>query len=385
MLIGAVRRFIRSEVVPLEVELDQDAYELPPEDKARLVEIVKEMGLYLIDVPTEYGGPGLDAVTRTLVAEETAQHRAGLYAPAYGVFGPGGGLAQLYSASEEQKANYLLPMLAGHKRGCFALTEPSGGSDPARSIQTSARMNGDSWVLNGSKIFISNADTADFALVFARTDKEKGRDGITCFIVDTDTPGFEVRRIVHTLRTSHPATEISLDDVHVPNLNVLGDVGGGFALADSMLTLFRITYAAGCVGVAAAAHRMATDYCTQRVTFGEPLSQRQAIQWMLVDNEIDIRTSRWLCLAAASKADAGEPFRFETAMAKLHATEAASQVVDRAMQIHGGYGVSRDLPLERWWRELRIRRIGDGPSEVQRIIMARDLTSKRVPAGAIPQ
>jgi alkylation response protein AidB-like acyl-CoA dehydrogenase len=232
---------------------------------------------------------------------------------------------------------------------------------------------GDEWVINGSKIFISGADRADFGLVFARTDPAKGRQGITCFIVDTDTPGFNVRRIVHTLRSALYATELQFEDMRVPHENILGEEGMGFYIANETLTRNRIPYSAGCVGVAVAAQRMAIAYARQRETFGELLARRQAIQWTIVDNEIDIRTSRWLVLAAAQKADSGEAFRFEAAMAKLVATEGAGRVVDRAIQVHGGYGITKDLPLERWYRELRIRRIGEGPSEIQRIIMARDL------------
>jgi acyl-CoA dehydrogenase len=372
IIVQTVRRFVQEEIVPLEAELDPDATELPREDHDRLTAMVKEMGFYGVDIPAEYGGPGLPLVTRTLMAEEMSQHRAGLYAPCYGVFG-GGGLAQLFEANEEQKQKYLYPMLRGEKHGFFALTEPSGGSDPARAIKTTAVRDGDEWVINGSKIFISGADTADFGLVFARTDASKGRGGITCFIVDTDTPGFIVRRIVHTLRSAHYATELEFQDMRVPHANILGAEGKGFAIANDRLTRNRIPYSAGCIGVAVAAQAMAIRQAKTRETFGDVLANRQAIQWMIVDNEIDIRTSRWLTLAAADKADRGEPFRFETAMAKVYSTEAAGRVVDRAIQIHGGYGVTKDLPLERWYRELRIRRIGEGPSEVQRIIMARDL------------
>jgi acyl-CoA dehydrogenase len=372
IVIQTIRRFMQEEVVPLERELDPDAYFLPPELKDPLVDQVRAMGFYNLDVPVEYGGPPIDLVTRTLIAEETSQHRAGLYAPAYGVFG-NAGLAQLYEGTEDQKQRYLYPMLRGDKQGFFALTEPSGGSDPARAIQTRAVRDGDEWVLNGSKIFISESDVADFGLVFARTDPARGRQGITCFIVDTDSPGFMVRRIIHTLRTSMYPSELEFKDLRVPHANILGRENSGFGLANDVLTRNRIPYSAGCVGVAVAAQRMAIAHAKHRETFGDVLAHRQAIQWMIVDNEIDIRSSRLLTLAAAAKADRREPFRFETAMAKLVATESAGRVVDRSMQIHGGYGVSKDLPLERWYRELRIRRIGEGPSEVQRIIMARDL------------
>jgi alkylation response protein AidB-like acyl-CoA dehydrogenase len=372
MILATVRRFVRDEILPLEAKLDPDASELPPEDFARLSGQVKAMGFWGIDIPEEYGGPGIDLVTRTLMAVEMAQHRAGLYAPCYGVFG-GAGLAQLYEANEDQKQRYLHPTLRGEKHGFFGLTEPSGGSDPARAIETRAVRDGDDWVLNGAKIFISGADKADYGLVFARTDRSKGRDGVTCFIVDRDMPGFHVRRVVHTLRSTYYATELQFEDLRVPERNVLGEVNRGFAIANDRLTRQRIPYAAGCIGIAVKAQEMAVDYAKLRQTFGAPLATRQSIQWMIVDNEIDIRTSLWLVLAAAHKAERGEPFRTEAAMAKLVASEAGGRVVDRAMQIHGGYGMTKDLPLERWYREMRIRRIGEGPSEVQRLIMARDL------------
>jgi alkylation response protein AidB-like acyl-CoA dehydrogenase len=194
LIVAMVRRFVRDEILPLELNLDPDAAELEDSDKARLVAKVKEMGLYGLDIPPEYGGPEIDLVTRTFIAIEMSQHRAGLYAPCYGVFG-GAGLAQLFEANDDQKERYLFPTLRGEKRGFFALTEPSGGSDPARAIQTRAVRDGDDWVINGSKIFISGADRADYGLLFARTDPAKGRGGVTCFIVETSWPGFHVRRV----------------------------------------------------------------------------------------------------------------------------------------------------------------------------------------------
>jgi alkylation response protein AidB-like acyl-CoA dehydrogenase len=311
-------------------------------------------------------------VTRVLMAVEMSQHRAGLYMPCYGVFGSAG-LAQLYEATEAQKQKYLHPMLRGEKRGFFGLTEPSGGSDPARAIRTRAVRDGSDWIINGSKVFISGADKAHFGLVFARTDADKGRGGITCFLVDTDMKGFHVRRVVHTLRSSHYATELQFEDLRVPDANVLGEVGRGFAIANDRLSRQRIPYAAACIGVAVKAQELAIEYAKQRETFGAALATRQAIQWMIVDNEIDIRTSLWLTLSAAHKADRGEPYRMEAGMAKLVASEAGGRVVDRAMQIHGGYGMTKDLPFERWYREMRIRRVGEGPNEVQRHVIARDL------------
>ena len=372
MIIGMVRKFVREEILPLELDLDPDADELERDDRERLIEKTKAMGLYGLDIPPEYGGPEIDLVTRTLMAVEMAQHRAGLYSPCYGTFG-GAGLAQLFEATDSQKEKYLYPTLRGEKRGFFGLSEPSGGSDPARAIQTKAVREGDDWVINGSKLWISGADRANFGLVFARTDSDKGRNGVTCFIVDTDTPGFHVRRVVHTLRSAHYATELQFVDMRVPDENILGEVNKGFAIANDRLTRQRIPYAAGCIGVAIKSQDMALEYVPQIETFGAQLSSRQAIQWMLVDNEIDIKQSLWITVEAAAKAERGENFRKEAAMAKLVATEAGGRVVDRCMQMFGGLGVAKDLPFERWFREMRIRRIGEGPSEVQRHVIAREI------------
>ena len=290
MLIDQVRRYVREEIIPLEAKLDPDASELDPADQARLVEKTKAMGLYGIDIPKEFGGPDIDIVTRVLLAIEMAQHRAGLYVPCYGTFG-GAGLAQIFEANEDQKERYLYPTLRGEKKPFFGLTEPSGGSDPARAIQTRAERKDNGWVLNGAKIFISGADRAQYGIVFARTDASKGRAGITCFIVDADTPGFHVRRVVHTLRSSSYATELEFKDCWVSDHQVLGEVNKGFAVANDRLTRQRIPYAAGCIGVAIAAHEMAIEWAKMRSTFGEKLANRQAVQWMLVDNEIDIRSA----------------------------------------------------------------------------------------------
>jgi len=372
LIVETVRRFVTDEIVPLEADLDPDAGALHPDDHARLVDMTKAMGFYGLDIPKEFGGPGIDVTTRALMAIEMSQHRGGLYNPCYGTFG-GAGLAQLYEATEEQKEKYLYPTLIGEKTGCFALTEPSGGSDPARAIQTKGVQDGDEWVLNGSKLYISGADKADFALVFARTSDDPGRNGVTAFIVDTDSPGFHVRRVVHTLRSTHYATELQFEELRVPTANILGEVNRGFAIANDRLSRQRIPYAAGCIGVAVVAQKMAIEWAKSREAFGGLLAEKQAIQWMIVDNEIDIRHATFLVLDAAQRADRGERFRTEAAMAKLIASEGAGRVVDRAMQVHGGVGMTKDLPLERWYRELRIRRVGEGPSEVQRLIMAREI------------
>jgi alkylation response protein AidB-like acyl-CoA dehydrogenase len=371
LIVDMVRRFVRTEIVPLEAKLDPDADELPIEDFDRLVAMVKDMGLYGLDTPPEWGGPDIDLVTRCLIAIECGQHRAGLYAPCYYVFG-GARQAQLFEATEAQKDKYLHPMLRGEKKVFFGLSEPSGGSDPARAIQTRAVRDGDDWVINGSKLWISGADRADYGLLFARTGGP-GRGGVTAFIIETHWEGFNVRRIVHTLRQALHATEIQIENLRVPHDNILGVEGGGFAIANDRLTRQRIPYAASCLGPAFKAHELAIEYSQIRETFGAALSSRQGIQWMLVENEIDLRTARWFVLDAAAKADRGDDFRTEAAICKLVASEAAGRVIDRSMQIHGGLGVAKDLPFERWYREIRIRRIGEGPSEVQKHIIARDI------------
>ena len=280
MICAAIRRFVREEIIPLEdTELDADAYELPEEHEERLRPIAESTG-----IP---GAQGLDTKTRVFMAEEMAQHRAGLYAPCYGLFRGAGRGGE-----------------GGGGGGFIGLTEPSGGSDPARAIRTRAVRDGDEWVINGSKVFNSGADTASQGTVYARTGDTDGRESISAFRVTTDTPGFEVRRLIHVLRSHYTTSCRSRTCACLPR-RMVGEEGEGFANANARLSGNRITYAASCIGVAIAAHRMATEYSRHRVTFGEPLATRQAIQWMLVDNEIDIRMARWLCLSAAEKVDHG--------------------------------------------------------------------------------
>jgi len=375
-LVDGVRRFVREQIVPLEDDLDPDESRLDAATHTKLAAQVDQMGLRNLDLPEEFGGPGIDVTTRTLLAIEMSQHRAGLYSPCFDVFG-GGGLVALSNATEDQKERYLYPTARGEMSGCFALTEPSGGSDPARSIRTRAVRDGDEWVIDGSKTFISMADEADYAIVFARTgEADSGRAGITCFIADTGAPGFHVRRIIHTLRSGHSATEIDFSGLRVPDANRVGAVGEGFAQLNERLSMNRIPYSAACIGVAVKAQQMAIDWAKSRSVHGRLLSEQQGIAWMLVDNELDIRNATLMVLHAADRADRGLPFRTEAAAAKIIATEGASRVVDRSIQIHGGMGVTKDLPLERWYRELRIRRIGEGPTEVQRMIISRELLGK---------
>lgn len=368
-----VRKFIREEVLPLEEELDYEAVELP-EDKLRpLQEKAKAEGLWLPGAPKELGGMALPMFAQTIVAEEASQHRLGAYNPALEAFGTEPS-AIMYAGTPAQIERFVIPTLEGKKTTFIAFSEPSGGSDPARAIQTTAVKKGDRWILNGQKKWISGGYEADYGLIFARTGE--GRDSITAFIVEKDMEGFSKERIP-VIRPWYPSL-LTLENVEVPEENVLGEVGKGFHLAQDHLVQYRIPYTAGCIGIGVAALRRSIDYAKEREAFKSVLADKQAIQWMIADSEIELRSARWLLYEAAWKADQDEDCRYESSSAKVFATEIAGRVVDRAIQIHGGMGVAKENPFERWYRELRIKRIGEGPSEVHRMVVARDLLSGRV-------
>jgi acyl-CoA dehydrogenase len=366
-----VRRFIREEIIPLEQRLDPDAPGIPDEDFERLAAKTKAAGLWALGAPEEHGGGGLDTFSMSVILEEMSQHRMGLYAPGCGVFGRYPPPA-IWAGSKEQIAKYAVPTVREGWRTFFAITEPSGGSDPAGAIQTRAERRGDRWVLNGRKVFISNAHNAKWGIVFARTSKEKGRAGISCFIVEPGIPGFTAKPI-RTIRTQSIPNDVVFEDCELPGDALVGQEGQGLDLAFDLLVKNRFPYSACNLGVAVAAHRMAIEHAKQRSTFGAPLSTRQAIQWMLADAEVEIRACRWLIWEGAWKADRGEDARVEASIAKLYSSEVLGRVIDAAVQIHGGYGVSKEFPLERWYREARVRRIGEGPSEVHRMVIARSL------------
>jgi acyl-CoA dehydrogenase len=366
-----VRRFIRDEIIPIEQRIDPDAPDIPAEDFRRLAEKTKAAGLWCLGAPEEYGGGGMDTFSMSVLLETMSQHRMGLYNPGCGVFGRTPA-PFIFGGSREQIERYAVPAIREGYKTFFAITEPSGGSDPAGAIQTSAVKKDGHWVLNGTKIFISNAHEAEWGVVFARTDRAKGRAGISCFIVPKGTPGFTARPI-RTIRTVSIPNEVALVDCRLPAESLVGEEGRGLELALGGLVKNRFPYAACNLGVAVAAHRMAIAHAKQRSTFGVPLAQRQAIQWMLVDAEVELRAARWLIWEGAWKADRGEDARVEASIAKLYSSEMLGRVVDSAVQVHGGYGVAKEFPLERWYREARVRRIGEGPSEVQRMVIARSL------------
>lgn len=371
LLRDQIRRFMREEVKPIEDRLPHDATGCSAEDRAYLKGLAEQMGLTRLTVPEEYGGNPVSAMTRVIIAEESSKCRLGGYNPALGAFG-GGPPNIIWGGTAAQIEKYGIPCVEGGKRAFVAITEPTGGSDPRNNITTRAVHKDGRWILNGRKMWITAAKGADYGIIFARSsDAGDGvPPGITAFIVEPEFPGIEFNEI-GVIRALSPY-EIVLDNCEVPEENVLGEVGKGFGVAQSWLVDARIPYAAGCIGMAQEALDMACGWVKQRPTRGGMLADKQALQWMIADSEVELRAARMLVYDAASKVDAGLPGKVDASVCKLYGTETAGRVVDRAIQMFGGMGVAKEMPLERWYRELRVKRIGEGPSEVHRMVIARD-------------
>jgi acyl-CoA dehydrogenase len=369
LLRETVADFMRREVLPAEHGEDPDAFKLPAAKLDALQAKARAAGLWCLASPEEHGGAGLGLLAQALVAEEAAQCRMGAYIPACGAFGFDPPSVIFEAGTDEQIRHYAVPTIETGEKTFVAISEPAGGSDPARSIETSAKRVGDEYVLNGTKFWISGGLEGRWGIVFART--SPGRGGISAFVVERDFPGFSSSEIA-VIRPWSPA-ELVFQDCRVPAENLLGEEGKGFQVCQAWLTRERVPYAAGTVGVARAALRLAVAYAKDRRAFGSTLAQKQAIQWMLADSEIELRAARLLIWEAAWRADLGKPFKTEASVAKVFATETAFRVVDRCVQILGGMGVAKEYPFERWFREMRIKRIGEGPSEVHRMVVAREL------------
>lgn len=373
MLRDTIGRFMATEVRPAESELPHDATALPGDRLRELQQKARDLGLWCVQSPAAYGGAGLDLLGQCVVAEEAAKCRMGLYFPACGAFGVDPPLV-IFQGSGYQIKKYGVSAIASGARTFVAISEASGGSDPARAITTQAKCSGDRYIVNGSKLWISGIDKADWGILYARTGAAGDRGGITAFIVDPHRPGISWKKIA--VMRSYQPFEVHFENYEIPIEDRLGEEGEGFSIASKWLVHARVPYAAASVGVAQASLDMAIDWARQRKVFNSMLADKQAIQWMLVDCEMDLRTARLLVYQAAWHGDLGNDIKVDAAMAKVYATEAAGRVVDRCMQIFGGLGVSAELPLERWYRELRIRRIGEGPSEVQKLVIARELISR---------
>lgn len=364
------RRFMQKEVKPAEDKVPHDAYVLPPEVLRPLQAKARALGLWQVEAPAEWGGAGLSLLGQAVVAEEASQCRMGAYIPACHAFGWDVPNA-IFLGRREQIERYAVPTLESGEKTFVAISEPSGGSDPGRAIQMRAERRGDRYILNGAKIWISGVGESSWGLVFARTGPGRGRDGITAFIVEKAWKGFSYRPI--PVIRSYAPYELTLVDLEVPVENRLGEEGEGFRLAETWLVHARVPYAAAVIGIAQAALGLAIEWARQRHTFGSALADKQAIQWMVADSEVELRAARLLVQQAAARADQGRDIKVDASVCKVYATEIAGKVVDRCIQMFGGLGVAREMPLERWYRELRIKRIGEGPSEVHRMVIARDL------------
>ncbi len=377
MLKKVVRDFVQKELMPLEqLVIEREANRglnddpvIPPEINRKLLEKAKQIGLWGIDVPEEYGGTGLGNLAKAVVIEELSKSIVPFVLP------PDAPNLHfmIQCCNEEQKEQYLIPYARGEITSCLALTEPNAGSD-AGAIQMRAERKGDKWILNGTKIFISNAPRADVIITMAVTDPAKGkRGGITAFLVDKGTPGLEITRGIPTIGELHPY-EVHYDNVVLDDSQVLGEVGQGFVPLQNRLGVRRMELAVRSIGMAERALEMMVSYANQRRTFGELLADRQAVQWWIANSAIDIHATRLMAYHAAWKMDQGvRDLRRESSMLKVIGTEMATRVVDRAIQVHGGMGLTKDLPLEYMYRMLRIYRIVEGPSEIHRWTIARDI------------
>jgi acyl-CoA dehydrogenase len=362
------RQFIAREVLPLEQEaLRRERRHEPGLTRSELRELqlkARKFGFWGLSTPEEYGGMDLSAVLQSLIWTEIGR--------TFVQFRFGGEADNiLYHANEDQKREYLLPTIEGDRVSCFAITEPGAGSDAA-NIKLRARRDGDDWVLTGEKTFITNGDDADFAIVVGVTDPSvrASAGGATAFLVDRSM-GWR-SEFIQTMGEGGPASLI-FEDVRVPARNVLGEVGQGFELGMKWIGKGRYLIPSTALGIAERALSMAIEYANTRETFGAAIGTNQAIQWMLADSEVEIEAARWLILRAAWTVDQGWDPRHWSSMAKLYGAGMVNRVVDRVMQVHGGMGYTRELPIERWYRQVRLMRIYEGTDEMQRLIISRDL------------
>jgi acyl-CoA dehydrogenase len=374
---GSLRQFIDREIRPVEESYRQDIaegrYEGLKDERKKLRKRSAELGFWTLHLPEEVGGMGLSCLGQVLLFEEGTS--AGLLLTHNeGIFPIVTGPTPIYlDCTEAQREKYLQPLMSADKATCFALTEPEAGSDATR-IQTKAVKDGDHWVINGRKHFITGGVDADFAVVFAVTDPEKrAKGGITAFFVDADTPGYSVSRMQRTMSPIQNPAELTFEDVRVPEENVLGQVGYGFYSAVKGINGARLQIAATALGVAQnLLHRM-MEYAGTRVTFGRPIGANQYIQGMIVDSFGELEQARLLVYKLADDIDNGADGRREAALAKLAATEMVARVADRSIQVHGGQGFMTELGLELWYRDVRAMRLYEGTSEILRANVAKTL------------
>jgi acyl-CoA dehydrogenase len=371
-----VRTFVRKEVMPLEPDVLARERAGDPglsvEELGALQDKAKQSGFFGVHTPEEYGGMGLGAVMSALIEVELGRS----FVP-FKFAGDADNI--LYFANDEQKKRYLEPTISGERKSCFAITEPGAGSD-ARAIRTRAVREGDEWVIDGEKTFITGGNEADFCMVFAVTDPQKHSEGrssesVTCFLVDRDQ-GWK-SEYIDTMGEWGPAALV-FDGVRVPHSAILGEEGKGFELAMRWIGKGRYMLPARALGGCERLVEMGMEHARNRETFGKPIAERQAIQWMIADSAVEIEALRWLVLSAAWQVDHGIDSRQSQSMAKLYGGVKANEIVDRVLQMHGGMGYTRELPVERWYRELRLLRIYEGTDEIQRRTIARNLLKGHV-------
>ncbi|MFJ5751989.1 acyl-CoA dehydrogenase family protein [Peribacillus frigoritolerans] len=363
-----IRNFVEREVEPFAIQIEEE--DAIPE---HLVEKAKDLGLFGISIPEQYGGIGLNAVGKATVLEQLGRTHNGFVSLISAHTGIGStGLVKL--ASEHLKNKYLPEMAAGTKIGAFALSEPGAGSD-ATNLATNAEKKGDYWVMNGTKHFITNGPIADVYTVFALTDKDKGaKGGITAFLVERDFPGLTVGKKDKKmgLRGSY-TSQVIFEDCIIPEENVIGEVGMGYISALKILGEGRVGLAARAVGSSGKLIELSAKYAKERIQFGKPIADNQAIQWMLADMATETEAARALTMMAAQKIDEGKKVIKEASMAKLFASDVFNRVADKAVQIHGGMGYMAEYPVERFYRDARITKIYEGTNEIQRLIIARNV------------
>ena len=377
-LLGSFRSFLDREVRPVEEvyaqKLQDDVFDDDMrEEGLHLRRRSAELGFYAAHMPAEVGGQGLSTLGYTVLVEELAKAGMRFGAFVLGPPNPEGPTPILMDLPDHLREKFVVPLCRGETTMCFALTEPEAGSD-AQAIKTSAVQDDSEWIISGRKHFITNGARADIAIVFAVTDKEKrANGGITAFLVERDTPGYVVGRNQRTLAGDTNQAELIFEDCRVPKDHVIGEVGFGFYTAMKFLNAGRAYIGAMCVGIADYLVRICTEQAQDREAFGKPIGKYQAIQWMLADSAVEIHASRLMTYHLAWLVDRGEAPIKESSIVKLHNTEMVNRVADRAVQIYGGMGLLTEGPVERIFRMVRMLRVVEGTSEIQRLVIARSL------------